>query len=454
VTEMSLMQRVAALPEAARAPLLASMPDAVVDGLARDWRCWARPKQLPPPGDWSIWLLLAGRGGGKTRAGAGWVNERAMAAPRNIALVARTPADARDYMIEGPGGLLANAAPSERPDYEPSKRRVTWPNGSRAIVYSDGEPEQTRGFGGDTAWLDEFCKWHYGAQVFDNLQFGMREASNDKPRVCITTTPRPSPVLRRIMALPGTVTVKWPSYDNRANLDPGWFKRTIAGYEGTRLGRQEIHADILDDMPGALWTRRGLDDGRVKEAPKLERVVVGLDPPATGGEDANEAGIVVCGVAPGAAPGAGGQRHGYVLDDWSIRGSPDVWGRRAVAAYHRHDADRIVAEVNQGGEMVAHVIRSVSPDVPITMVHATRGKYTRAEPISALFEQGRVHMIGCLPELEDQMVNFTPESAADRTRGLSPDRVDALVWALSELFPQLVTKVASVRLPYRYKGIV
>lgn len=366
-----------------------------------------------------------------------------MAFPRWIALVARTPADARDYMIEGPGGLLRNASKKERPEYAPSNRRLTWPNGSWATIYSDGEPEQLRGFSGDTGWLDEFAKYRYPKIVWDNLQFGMREASADRPRLVITTTPRPLALLRQIENLPTTITVTGSSYENRANLDPKWLAETLAPYEGTRFGRQEIYAEILDDVPGALWTRRNLDDYRVMEAPALERVVIGLDPPATSGEDANEAGIV----AAGMARNKDGHPHGYTLDDWSMRGSPDEWGRRAVAMYHRFDADRIVAESNQGGEMVEHVIRSIDRDVPVTLVHATRGKYVRAEPISALYEQGRVHHVGTFPELEDQMVSFTPENASDRSRGLSPDRTDALVWAYTNLFPAITARVRDDRHP-------
>jgi phage terminase large subunit-like protein len=346
-------------------------------------------------------------------------------------------------MIEGPGGILMNSPPKERPVYEPSKRRLTWPNGTWATIYSDGEPEQTRGFSGDTAWLDEFAKYRYPQIVWDNLQFGMREASADRPRQLITTTPRPLALLRTIEALPDTVVVTGSSYENRSNLDRKWFDKTIAQYEGTRFGRQEIHAEILDDVPGALWTRRNLDEYRVKEAPDLERIVVALDPPATGNDGSNEAGIIVAGLATN----KDGFKHGYTLDDWSTRGSPEEWGRRAVAAYHRYEADRIVAESNQGGEMVEHVIKSVDRDVPVTLVQATRGKYVRAEPVSALYEQGRIHHVGTFAELEDQMASFTPETSADRSKGLSPDRVDALVWAYSDLFPQLTARARPDRPP-------
>lgn len=341
-------------------------------------------------------------------------------------------------MIEGPGGLLKNTAPHERPLYEPSKRRLTWPNGSWGTIYSDEEPDQLRGYSGDTAWLDEFAKYRNPQDTWDNLQMGMREVSSDRPRRLITTTPRPLAVLKLIEKMAGTVVVVGDSYENRANLDPTWFKETIAVYEGTRYGRQEIHAEILDDVPGALWNRRNLDEWRVTSAPPLQRIVIGLDPPATSTEASNEAGIVASGIAPD----KDGQMHSYVLDDWSMKGSPDEWARRAVALYRKHEADAIVAEVNQGGEMVEAVIRSIDPDVKVVMVRATRGKYVRAEPVSAIYEQGRVHHVGSIPVLEDQMIAFTPESAADRSKGLSPDRVDSLVWAQTELFHLITSRVA------------
>lgn len=348
---------------------------------------------------------------------------------RWIALVARNSADARDYMIEGPGGLLKNAKPSDRPIFEVSKRRVTWPNGSWGTIYTDEDPDQVRGFSGDTAWLDEFAKYKHPTEVWDNLSFGMREASTDQPRKLITTTPRPLALLKAIEKM--AVVVIGSSYENRSNLDPKWFANTLARYQGTRIGRQEIEAEILDDVPGALWSRRNLDENRVKiaDVPPLLRLVVSIDPAITSGDSANETGIIVAGTDK--------EQHGYTLEDLSLRGSPDQWARRAVSAYRKYEADMIVAEANQGGEMVERVIRSIDPDVPITLVRATRGKYVRAEPISALYEQNRISHVGTLPELEDQMISFTPESAADRKPGESPDRVDALVWAYAKLFGEM-----------------
>jgi len=263
--DYSLAERLALLPTSRRLTIVRRMTDEAVEHAIYDWKgFWARSKQLPPPGDWATWVLRAGRGFGKSRTGAGWVHERAMAYPnRWIALVARTPADARDYMIEGPGGLLRNTHPRERPLYEVSKRRLTWPNGSWATIYSDDEPDQSRGFSGDTAWLDEFAKYQHPEQTWTNLEFGMREASNDRPRKLVTTTPRPLPVLKQIEQLQSTMVVTGSSHENRSNLDPRWFEDTISRHEGTRIGRQEILAEILEDAPGALWTRVMLEQARI-----------------------------------------------------------------------------------------------------------------------------------------------------------------------------------------------
>ena len=253
--EMSLAERLALLPVEERKDFWHDWQDEAVAALEFDWQFWARPKQLPPPGDWLTWVVRAGRGWGKSRSGAGWVHQRAMDfAGRWCAMVGKTPADARDYMIEGPGGILKNCPPHERPEYEPSKRRLTWPNGSWATIYSSEEADQLRGFSGDTAWLDELAKYKNPREVWDNLQFGMREVSSDQPRVVITTTPRPLPLLEEIEAKPTTVTVIGSSYENRANLSPLWFSETLAAYEGTRLGRQEIHAEILDEVEGRVYS--------------------------------------------------------------------------------------------------------------------------------------------------------------------------------------------------------
>ena len=379
---------------------------------------------MPPDGDWSTWVIRAGRGFGKTRAGSGWVQERAEEhAGRWIALVARTPADAREYMVEGPGGFLRNVPEAKRPLYEPSKRRLTWPNSSWATIYSDEEPDQLRGFSGDTAWLDEIAKFKHPRETWDNLQFGMREASGDRPRRLITTTPRPLKLLRDIEAHAGTVTVIGSSYENRANLDPTWFAETLAQYEGTRHGRQEIHAEILEEAEGALWTRALIEKHRDKAYPiDLVRVVVAIDPAVTSNEQSDETGIIVAGL--------GADKRGYVLADFSDRMKPAQWAEKALKAYKRFEADRIVGEVNNGGEMVEHTIRTQANGTHFGFkaLHASRGKQARAEPVAALYEQGKVTHVGGFDELEDQMVTWEP-LGTER----SPDRVDALVWALTEL---------------------
>jgi phage terminase large subunit-like protein len=430
---LSLAELLALLPASERKAHLASLTDAQALELLWDWRFWARPKQLPPLGDWATWIIRAGRGFGKTRSGGGWVHERAMEYPgRWMALIARNSADARDYMIEGPGGILKNTRPRDRPIFEVSKRRVTWPNGSWGTIYTDEDPDQIRGFSGDTAWLDEFAKYKHPEDVWSNLEFGMREASTDQPRKIITTTPRPLLVLKRIEQASDTTVVVGSSYENRSNLDPKWFANTLERYRGTRLGRQEIEAEILDDVPGALWSRRSLDDNRkrIADVPPLVRVKVAIDPSITSGESSAETGISVGGIAA--------NKHGFLLEDASLRGSPDEWARRAIAMYRKYEADGIVAEANQGGEMVERVIRAVDPNVPVKLVRATRGKYIRAEPVSSLYEQGRISHVGTFPELEDQMIAFTPESAADRRPGESPDRVDSVVWLWTDLFDDMV----------------
>lgn len=427
----SLAESLALLPDSERRKLLAKLTQAEAEALLYDWRFWARPKQLAPPGDWDTWVIRAGRGFGKTRAGAGWVHERAMEYPgRWIALIARTPADARDYMIEGPGGILKNTHPRERPIYEPSKRRLTWPNGSWATVYSAEEPDQLRGFSGDTAWLDEFAKWPNPEEVWTNLQFGMREASTDKPRRLITSTPRPLEILRKIEESPRTVVVVGSSYENKANLDPSWFEAILAQYEGTNIGRQEIYAEFIAEVPGALWTRAMIERNRVIKPPEFRRIVVAVDPEATSGEKSAETGIIV------AALGVDG--HGYVLEDVTKRGRPHEWASAAISAYWKWEADRLIAEVNNGGDMVEHVIRSVDPKVAYKAVRASHGKQTRAEPIAALYEQGRVHHVGIFPDLEDQLCTWVP--GKDKK---SPDRLDAAVWALTELM--LGTRTVTVR---------
>jgi predicted phage terminase large subunit-like protein len=421
---VSLAQSLACLHEKERARLLGSLTPDEAEALLHDWLFWARPTQLPPDGNWSTWLLLAGRGFGKTRTGAEMVRSWVQRGYRRIALVAPTAGDARDVMVEGESGLLAISHPRDRPLYEPSKRRVTWPNGALATTYSADEPERLRGPQHDAAWCDELAAWRY-PEAWDMLMFGLR--LGDDPRVVVTTTPRPVRLIRELLADETTVTTRGSTWDNRPNLAPAFLAQIVRKYEGTRLGRQELDAELLDDTPGALWTRAVIERDRVghgKSLPELTRIVVAIDPAATSGEEADETAIIV------AARDRSG--HGYVLADLSGRHPPTEWARIAVRAYCHHDADRIIAEVNNGGEMVEATIRMIDPDVAYKAVRASRGKVTRAEPVAALYEQGRVHHLGAFPALEDQMCAFT--SDFDRNAaGYSPDRVDALVWAMTEL---------------------
>ncbi len=386
--------------------------------LRYDWPTWARPEQVPPDdGDWSTFLYLAGRGAGKTRAAAEWTRRMAREHPGcRIAIVARTAADVRDVCIEGESGLLAIHPPAEAPLYEPSKRRITWRNGSQATAYSADEPDLLRGPQHHFAWADELATWQRLDDTWSNLRLGLR--LGDHPRCFVSTTPRPLPLIRELLKAPTTIVRRGSTFDNAANLAPSALAEYRSRYEGTRLGRQELFAELLDDTPGALWTRDMLDANRVKEAPQLSRVVVAVDPAVTSGEDSDETGIVVAGRAG---------EHFYVLADRSCRLSPDGWARRAVAAYDEFKADRIIAEVNNGGDLVEATIRTVRKSISFRKVTASRGKLVRAEPIAALYEQGRVHHVGGFPQLEDQLCTFAPGTAK------SPDRLDAACWALTEL---------------------
>lgn len=379
------------------------------------WEAWARGDQLAPPGDWQTWLIKAGRGWGKTRTGAEWVRSVAQPGAR-IALVGATAADVRDVMIEGESGVISVCPPHDRPRYEPSKRRLTWANGAVATAYSAEEPDRLRGPQHTHAWCDEVAAWAH-PEAWDMMLMGLRLGV--LPRVVATTTPRTVPLLKTIQGSPGVIVTRGKTLDNAGNLAPSFLTSLMARYEGTRLGRQELDGEDLEDNPEALWQRDGLDATRRHEAPELTRVVVAIDPAATSKDTSDETGIVV------AALGADGR--GYVLADRSGRHKPDAWARRAVEAYHEFKADRIIAEGNQGGEMVSHVLGTVQANLPIRIVHASRGKAARAEPIAALYEQGRISHVGALPQLEDQLCTWTPGDA-------SPDRLDALVWALTELF--------------------
>jgi phage terminase large subunit-like protein len=396
---------------------------AFAEGLRNDWRgSLARPEQLAPPGDWTTWVFCGGRGAGKTRSGAEWVHERVATGSRRIHLVAPTAADCRDVLVEGPAGLEATGAPHLRPKYSPSLRKVEWPNGAIALLFSGDEADRLRGPQCDTLWVDELCAFRQPQQVLDMAFLGLRLSKD--PRCLITTTPRPIKAFKTLLARDGedVAVSRCSTLANSENLPKIFLDQILGRFEGTRLGRQEIYAEMLEDVLGALWQLSRIDELRVREAPQLTRIVVAIDPAVSTGEDSDETGIVVAGI--------GQDNHGYVLEDLSGKYSPTEWARRAVAAYHIHKADRIVAEVNQGGDMVESTLRAIDPNVPYRGVHASRGKAIRAEPISALYEKGVVHHVGSFSKLEDQLTSFTPDSR--RSSG-SPDRADALVYALTDL---------------------
>lgn len=382
------------------------------------WQIHARPNQLPPEGDWFCWMLRSGRGFGKTRTGSEWVIGRAKHGPYHpIALIGQTKADVRDTMVElGDSSILKRSPPWFMPTYEPSKRRLVWPNGMVAIIYSGDEPDQLRGPQHGSAWVDELAKFKYPQETWDNLELGLR--LGDNPQVVVTTTPRPIPVIKTLLADLQTVDTVGSSYENQLNLSPRYIERVIKKYEGTRLGRQEVHGIILDDVPGALWTHGLIEENRVTKHPDLVRIVVAVDPQASTSEGSSDTGIVVAGLD--------NKRHGYVLEDMTVNASPAGWAAQAISGYHKYRADLIVCEVNNGGDMVENTIRAVDNTVNVKQIRASRSKYTRAEPVAALDEQHLVHHVGMLAELEDQMCQWLPGDD-------SPDRMDARVWAITEL---------------------
>jgi phage terminase large subunit-like protein len=390
-----------------------------------------RPEQVTPDGDWRTWLILAGRGWGKTLAGAEDAKAYGLANPGcRYAIVAATFGDARDTCVEGESGLLSCLPPSAVRIWNRSLGELILTNGTRYKLFSADEPERLRGPQHHRAWCDELAAWGKSAEerqwpkAWDMLMMGLRLGAN--PQAVPTTTPRPTKLIRTLIKDPTTHVTRGRTIDNAANLAPAFLSQVLARYEGTRLGRQELEAELLDDVPGALWTYAMLEDRR--PAPDLTRVVVAIDPAATAGEESDETGIV--------AAGLGVDGRGYVLADRSCRLSPDGWANRAVAVFDDLAADLIVAEVNNGGDMVEHTIRTIRRSVPYKKIHASRGKQTRAQPVAALYEQGKVSHVEVFPELEEQLTTWTPES------GSSPDRLDALVWALTSLMLQTPAEVS------------
>lgn len=388
------------------------------------WPIHARPQQLPPPGKWLIWFVLAGRGYGKTRTGSEWIrNQVEEHGKRRIALVGETAGDCRDVMIEGESGLLSVCPPWNRPKYEPSKRRLTWPNGAMAITYSGKEPNQLRGPEHDCAWADELAKWQYTDEAWSNLMFGLRGGQD--PRVIVTTTPRPLKLVKELVKGSTTIVTGGSTYDNKDNLPETFFESVISPYEGTRLGQQEIYAHILEDNPEALFNRDRIHQNRMNHPPTGQKILsaVALDPAVTSGDTAADTGII-----SGYSMNWPGKRHYFISHDFTCHAPPLKWIKTAIAAYHRLELNMIVGEVNNGGDLIKTLVRQLDMSVRFKAVRASRGKAVRAEPISALYDQNLVHHIGVFPKLEDEMCTWSPD-----LNEKSPDRLDALVWLLTYL---------------------
>ena len=407
--------------------LLTEIGPSECDLFLNDFSAFAHNHQLPPDfsknGEpWTTWLILGGRGSGKTRAGAEWVRATAISDPKaRIALLGETERDTREVMVEGISGLLAVHPPHERPLWVPSRRRLEWPNGALAQAFSAEEPESLRGPQFSAAWCDELAKWRHAEATFDMLQFGLR--LGERPRQVITTTPRPTALLKRLIADPLTAMTRAGTIANACNLAPSFIENILSRYDGTRLGRQEIDGEIIEQREDALWSRAQLERCRIDKAPPLARIVVAVDPPGSATKQADACGLV--------AAGRGEDGHICVLADETARGlSPQAWATKAISLWRRLQADALVAEVNFGGDMVRAVIGSADRSVPIATVRATRAKYVRAEPVAQLYEQGRVSHVGVFPALEDEMCDFGLDGLSS---GRSPDRLDALVWAITAL---------------------
>ncbi len=419
-------------------------------GLLYLWEAWARSEQLAPALEWFTWIYMAGRGSGKTRSGAEWVRKQAESGTvKRIGLIASTVSDYRDTMIEGESGILSVSPPWFYPIWEPSKRKLTWPNGCVAYCFSSEKPDRLRGPQFEKIWADELAAWNRLEETFDNMMFGLRLGD---PQLMITTTPRPLKILKDLLKEDTTVLSKGSTYDNIRNLSPRFFEYVINKYEGTRIGRQEIHAEILDDNPNALFQRDDIEANRIepKDLPELDRVCIPVDPAATSGEKSNDTGIVPVGIKK-----ISGLEHFYILGDHTCHLKPDGWGRQVLKAYHYHKANYVAGETNNGGEMVEHVIKTCQikvkeysekgkpvraftlfgRNVPFKEVRATRGKVKRAEPIGALSEQGRIHFVGRLPKVEDECCEWDPSDPSEE----SPDRLDSLVWGVTSLMTQSAT---------------
>lgn len=417
------------LPDSDVAALLQELGPKKTEELQHNWEFWARPEQLEPEGIWNVWVALAGRGWGKTRAGAEWVRHRIKKGDKIVHCVAPTKGDVRRVMVEGDSGLLNVCWKGDKtyrgkhigfPTWSPTNNTLTWENGSKAVFFSAEDPERLRGPQAYSAWTDELCAWRNAQETWDMLQFGLRLGK--RPQVFVTTTPKTTKLIRTILDDDKTTISKGSTYDNSANLADTFLDAVRKTYEGTRLGRQELYAEILDEASGALWNRGLLAKCEVdkEEVPTLNRIVVSIDPAVTSNAESDMTGIVVAGLDVNGTV--------YVLEDHTGRYTPQQWASKAVELYREHMADRIVAERNQGGDMVRHTLHTEDETVPVKLVHASRGKMARAEPVSALYEQDKVRHVRGLNDLEDQMVQWEPLGSIG-----SPDRLDALVWAITDL---------------------
>lgn len=420
-----LRARLLALPRSERDEVLRAMSVDDRRRLHYDWRFWRRPNQATPDGLWRYWFLLAGRGYGKSRVGAETVRDEVkQGRARMIALVGRTLADVRDTMILGPAGILKRTPEEDRPTWIPARRTLEWPNGAVAHVFTSEEPDQLRGPERDFVWGDEVAAWMHLEEMWMNVDMVMRATGpkGHPARGVFTTTPRPLPLLKRIIKDPLCVVTRGSTFENAENLDPIGLAKLEAAYAGTRIGRQELFAEIIDDVEGALWTGERIERSRVPDYPALRQLWVAVDPAVSHGASSAETGIIVV--------GAGDDGHFYVLDDATIKGTPGEWGNAAVAMFTKWEADGILAEVNNGGDLVVSNIHAVDPRVPVSMVRASRGKRARAEPVAALYERLKpiVHHVGMFPLLEKQMTEWTGDEGQ-----ASPDRVDALVWGITKL---------------------
>ena len=417
----------ATLDEVVRDEIIADLTDSEAIEASSDWFLQARREQIPPQWEWFIWVVMAGRGWGKNWTGSNWlVSEHVSRRASNSAVIAATSADLRRFCVEGPSGILSIAPNWFRPEYKPATSKLIWPDGAVTSLFTSEIPDRLRGPNLDKVWCDELAAWRYLDETWEMLQLCLRYGQ--LPQCVVTTTPRPRKVLKNLMKrirskeLPnGDVALTSGStHDNLDNLPPRFVNEIIAQYKGTKLERQEIFGELLPEFEGALWSYKILDECRVSEQPNLTRIGIGVDPAISSDEGSDLTGIVAAGLGP--------EKHGYVIGEHSLRASPEGWARKVVTLYHDLKADFIVAEKNQGGEMVESTIRAVDDSVNVKLVHASRGKITRAEPIAAYYEQHRVHHVGTFPDLEDEMTLFLPGRIKK-----SPDRTDALVWVLTEL---------------------